>query len=79
MEVKLMNDIAIRGMMISGVNPDTAWARAGIIPGDRIIFVNGERVFTLTDYLQACKKRQSGSVRDITLIRGMTKMIDVTM
>lgn len=54
------------GLPVNHVFPGSKAARAGVMPGDRVISVNGLPVGSVADYVEAMG---SGSAREMGVIR----------
>jgi S1-C subfamily serine protease len=58
------------GVPVSGVLPGSPAEKVGIVTGDRIISVDGEKVTSLEDYSGILKSHAPGDEIKVTLVRG---------
>jgi len=59
----------VAGAKVMGVNEEMAAARAGILVGDIIVEVEGERVASVPDLQRKIRRHEPGETVDVTVIR----------
>jgi hypothetical protein len=67
------------GVRISGARPDSAAAKAGIQPGDRIVELGGSQIRNIYDYVYVLRNAKPGDKAKIVVLRGEQRLeLEVT-
>jgi hypothetical protein len=68
------------GVKIGSVTKDSPGDKAGLLAGDIVVAINGEKVKTLMEYSNQLKKFQPGETVDLTILRdAQEKVIRLTL
>ncbi len=67
------------GVRISGARPDSAAAKAGVLPGDRIVELGGSQIRNIYDYVYVLRNAKPGDKTKLVVIRGEERLeLEVT-
>ena len=67
------------GVRISGARPDSAAAKAGVLPGDRIVELGGSQIRNIYDYVYVLRNAKPGEKAKLVVIRGEERLeLEVT-
>lgn len=72
--VRLRNMARHGGMLVASVEPESVAAKAGIVPGDLIVAVNGVSVGAPHEFAHEMKKAKEGATVTVRLIRDGEEM-----
>ncbi len=62
------------GVRISGTRPDSAAAKAGVQPGDRIVELGGAQIRNIYDYVYVLRNAKPGDKAKLIVVRGEQKV-----